>query len=40
MMRVAPQMDENLRGRFFENLVMLIIFLLISLLTILNSPLA
>lgn len=34
-MRVAREMGGNLRGRFRENLIMLIIIMLISLLTVL-----
>jgi hypothetical protein len=36
-MRVAGDMGENLRGRFWENLIMLIIILVVSLLTVLLS---
>ena|GEM_PF-4305763 len=38
-MRVASEMGENMRGRFWENLIMLIVFLLISLLTVFSSAL-
>jgi hypothetical protein len=37
MLRVATQMSENLRNRFRENLAMLIVILLISLMTIFAS---
>jgi hypothetical protein len=37
MLRVATQMTGNLRNRFKENLAMLIVILLISLMTIFGS---
>jgi hypothetical protein len=39
-MRVASEMDENMKGRFRENLFMLIIMLVICLMTILSSGLS